>query len=94
MEKIKVAIIGTGNIGSDLLMKIKKSAFLECSLFTGVNPDSPGIRLAKDMGVPWSCDSVRVIEDNPDCCDIVFDATSAQTHLYNAPILKVLGSLF
>lgn len=91
MGKIKVAIIGTGNIGSDLLIKIKRSEYLECSLFTGINPDSPGIRLAKDMGIPWSCNSVQAIEENPGCCDIVFDATSAQTHIYNAPILKSLG---
>ena len=90
MKRIKVAVIGTGNIGSDLLMKIKKTEFLECSLFTGVNPDSPGIKLAKDMGVPWSCNSIQAIENNPDCCEIVFDATSAQTHMYNAPILKSL----
>ncbi len=91
MKRIKVAIIGTGNIGSDLLMKIKKSEFLECSMFTGVNPDSPGIRLAKEMGIPWSCNSIQAIEENPGCCEIVFDATSAQTHIYNAPILKSLG---
>lgn len=91
MKRIKVAIIGTGNIGSDLLMKIKKSAFLECSLFTGINPDSPGIRLAKELGIPCSCNSIQAIEENPDCCEIVFDATSAQTHMYNAPILKSLG---
>ena len=90
MKRIKVAVIGTGNIGSDLLMKIKKTEFLECSLFTGVNPDSPGIKLAKDMGVPWSCNSIQAIENNPDCCEIVFDATSAQTHMYNAPSLKSL----
>lgn len=91
MEKIKVAIIGTGNIGSDLLMKIKKSEVLECALFAGRNPDSPGIRLAKQHGIPYSCNSIQAIEENPDCCEIVFDATSAQTHLYNAPILKSLG---
>ncbi|HRX49281.1 MAG TPA: acetaldehyde dehydrogenase (acetylating) [Spirochaetota bacterium] len=91
MKRIKVAIIGTGNIGSDLLMKIKKSEFLECTLFAGRNPDSPGMRLAREHGIPYSCNSIQAIEENPDCCEIVFDATSAQTHLYNAPILKSLG---
>ena len=91
MEKIKVAIIGTGNIGTDLLMKIMKSEFLECCLFTGRNPESEGIKRAEAMGIKVSCDSIKAIQEEPDCCDIVFDATSAKVHLYNAPILKKLG---
>lgn len=42
-EKIKVGIIGTGNIGTDLLMKVLKSDVLECGIFAGHNPDSKGI---------------------------------------------------
>ena len=91
MKKIKVAIIGTGNIGTDLLMKIQKSEILECGMFTGVNPDSEGIKKAKAMGVPTSFDSIKAIEDNPSCCDIVFDATSALTHRIHAPILEKLN---
>ena len=91
MEKIKVGIIGTGNIGSDLLAKVQKSELLECSIFAGHNPYSDGIRRAQEMGVPTTFDSVRYIEDHPDCCQIVFDATSAKVHEYNAPILKRLG---
>ena len=91
MKKIKVAIIGTGNIGTDLLMKIMKSEFLKCCLFTGRNPESEGIKRAEAMGIRVSCDSIKAIQEDPDCCDIVFDATSAKVHLYNAPILKKLG---
>ncbi len=91
MEKIKVGIIGTGNIGSDLLAKVQKSELLECGIFAGHNPYSDGIRRAQEMGVPTTFDSVRYIEDHPDCCQIVFDATSAKVHEYNAPILKRLG---
>ncbi|MGA2418240.1 MAG: acetaldehyde dehydrogenase (acetylating) [Candidatus Staskawiczbacteria bacterium] len=90
MKKIKVAIIGTGNIGTDLLIKIQRSEILECGMFTGVNPDSEGIKRAKAMGVPTSFDSIKAIEKNPDCCDIVFDATSASSHKIHAPILKKL----
>ncbi len=89
-KKIKVGIIGTGNIGSDLLVKVQRSELLECSIFTGKNPDSEGIKRAKKMGVRTSFKSVKAIEDNPRCCEIVFDATSAESHLYNAPILKKL----
>ena len=91
MKKIKVAIIGTGNIGTDLLIKVQRSDILECGMFTGVNPDSEGIKRAKAMMVPTSSDSIKAIEDNPDCCDIVFDATSAISHKVHAPILKKLN---
>lgn len=43
------------------------------------------------MGLPTTFDSVHYIEKNPDCCQIVFDATSTKVHAYNAPILKRLG---
>ena len=91
MKKIKVAIIGTGNIGCDLLYKIQRSELLECGLFAGRNPDSDGIRIAESMGIKTSFNSIKAIEDDPDCCEIVFDATSAKGHIINAPILKRLG---
>lgn len=89
--KVKAGIIGTGNIGTDLLLKLQRSPFLECGIFAGRNPDSAGIKLAKEMGVLTSTDSIRAIEENPEICDIVFDATSASVHFVNAPILKRLG---
>lgn len=90
MKKIKVGILGTGNIGTDLLIKIQRSEILECGIFAGRNPNSDGIRVAKKLGVPITYDSIRYIQDNPNCCEIVFDATSAETHLYHAPILEKL----
>lgn len=91
MKKVKVGIIGTGNIGTDLLIKVQRSDILECGIFAGKNPDSTGIKLAKSLGVKVSFNSIRAIQDNPNCCEIVFDATSAKVHLNNAPILKQLG---
>jgi len=91
MNKIKVAIIGTGNIGSDLLLKVQKSKYLTCGLFTGRNDDSQGLKRAKEMGVPTSSSSIQAIIDNPESCEIVFDATSAKNHMEHAPILKKLG---
>lgn len=91
MKKVKVGIIGTGNIGTDLLMKVLKSNVLECGIFAGHNPDSKGIALARQLGVPVTYDSIRYIEENPDCCKICFDATSAKVHEQNAPILKRMG---
>ena len=91
MSKVKVAIIGTGNIGTDLLVKIQRSSILVCSLFAGRNYDSPGMRFAANIGVTISDQSIDAIIADPDCCDIVFDATSAAVHLVHAPILKGLS---
>jgi len=91
MKKIKVAIIGTGNIGTDILMKLQKSNVLECGMFAGRNPDSEGIRIADTLGIKTSFDSIHAIESDPECCEIVFDATSAGVHKYNAKILDKLG---
>lgn len=90
-QKVKAGIIGTGNIGTDILMKLQRSDVLECGIFAGRNPDSVGIRRAREMGVPVSTDSIRAIEENPQCCEIVFDATSASTHCIHAPILERLN---
>ena len=90
MKKIKVAIIGTGNIGCDLLLKLQRSPYLVCGMFAGRTSGSKGMELAKKLGIPASADSIRAIEAHPDCCDIVFDATSADAHKIHAPILKRL----
>ncbi len=87
-KKIKVGIIGTGNLGSDLLKKVLRSRYLECGIFTGQNPNSEGIKRAKSLGVPTSYSSIKALIDNPDSCEIVFDATSAASHREHAPILK------
>lgn len=89
-KKVKVGIIGTGNIGTDLLYKIRRSRILEVGMFAGQNPASEGIKRARAMGVPVSYDSIKAIIKDPDCCEIVFDATSAQAHVFHAPILKSL----
>ena len=91
MDKVKVGIIGTGNIGTDILMKTQRSKYIECGIFTGRNPDSKGIQIAKNIKVKTSFNSISAIMENPECCEIVFDATSAKVHEYNAPILKKLN---
>lgn len=91
MGKIKVGILGTGNIGTDLLVKLQRSNILECGMFAGRNSYSRGIKLAEKMKVPTSIESINTFIKNPSCCDIVFDATSASVHMINEPILKELG---
>jgi len=89
-KKVKVGIIGTGNIGSDLLVKIQRSDILECGVFAGRDPQSAGIKRAKQMGVRVAYNSVEAIAQDPESCEIVFDATSAKVHKTNAPILQKL----
>ena len=87
-KKVPVAILGTGNIGSDLLMKIMKSDALTCSLFVGQNPQSQNIARAKRLGVPTSSESINGLISAPSELAVVFDATSATAHKKHAPILK------
>lgn len=91
MKKIKVAIIGSGNIGTDLLVKVMRSEYLECGAFIGRNLGSQGIQKALSMGVPVSTEGINFISKNPQCCEIVFDATSAASHFEHAPILELLN---
>lgn len=92
-SKLKVGIIGTGNIGTDLLIKIQRSQYIECAIFAGRNLASPGMRKASSMGIRISDEGISAIVQNPDLCDVVFDATSAKSHLIHAPVLKKLGKL-
>ena len=66
MGKVKVGIIGTGNIGSDLLAKVMRSDILECGIFAGHNPESSGIKRAQEMGIPTTAESIHYIEEHPD----------------------------
>lgn len=90
-RKLKVAIIGSGNIGTDLLIKVLRSPYLECGAFIGRNLSSSGMVKALSLGVRVSAEGIDYIVKNPDCCDLVFDATSAKSHQVHAPILKKLN---
>ena len=90
-RKLKVAIIGSGNIGTDLLIKVLRSPYLECGAFIGRNLSSSGMIKALSLGVSVSAEGINYIVNNPDCCDIVFDATSAKSHIEHAPVLRKLN---
>lgn len=92
MNKVKVAIIGPGNIGSDLMYKIMRSKNLEMGAMIGIDPESEGLKRAAALGFKTSSEGIKYIQDNPDCAKIVFDATTAKVHeKIHAPILKELG---
>ncbi|MGD0079994.1 MAG: acetaldehyde dehydrogenase (acetylating) [Methanoregula sp.] len=91
MKKLKVAILGSGNIGTDLLVKTMRSQVIECTLFIGRHLNSPGMNKANSMGVKTSDLSIEAIERNPDSCDLVFDATSALDHKKHWAVLKKMN---
>jgi acetaldehyde dehydrogenase len=91
MRKLKAVILGSGNIGTDLMMKVQRSQLLTCTALVGRNLSSPGLAKAQAEGIAISTEGVKFIERNPHLCDLVFDATSAAGHLEHAPVLGELG---
>ncbi len=89
MEKIKVGIIGPGNIGLDLLYKLGRSEYLHPELIVNIKP-SKGIDYANNMGIRTSTNGIQAILEEKDI-QIVFDCTSASAHLVHAPLLKEAG---
>ncbi|MFC1767473.1 acetaldehyde dehydrogenase (acetylating) [Candidatus Margulisiibacteriota bacterium] len=92
-KKLKVAILGSGLIGTDLLVKTTRSDLLACELFIGRRIDSPGMKKAKELGVRVSDKSIDAIKSDPDRCDLIFDATSARDHIRHWAILEKLGKM-
>jgi acetaldehyde dehydrogenase len=94
VSRTKIAIIGSGNIGTDLVMKIQRvSADLEVAVLVGIDPDSDGLARARRLGIATTHDGVQGLCARPDFDEIsiVFDATSARDHLVNAAVLAPLG---
>ncbi|MED3561974.1 acetaldehyde dehydrogenase (acetylating) [Bacillus xiapuensis] len=92
MEKVKVAILGSGNIGTDLMIKLARSEFLELTAVIGIDPQSDGLRRARELGYAGVDTGIDGFLADPELkADIVFDATSAKAHLYNAKVLKEAG---
>ncbi|MCH6267333.1 MULTISPECIES: acetaldehyde dehydrogenase (acetylating) [Neobacillus] len=91
MEKVKVAILGSGNIGTDLMIKLGRSEILELTTVIGIDPNSDGLRRAKELGYTAISDGIDGFLKTPELADIIFDATSAKAHLYNAKVLNEAG---
>ncbi|CAN0625307.1 acetaldehyde dehydrogenase (acetylating) MhpF [Burkholderia multivorans] len=92
-NKVKVAIVGSGNIGTDLMIKIlRHGEHLEVAAMVGIDATSDGLARAARMGVATSHDGVEGLIRMPvfDSVDIVFDATSAGAHLRNDAILRAV----
>ena len=92
-QKIKCALIGPGNIGTDLLYKLRRSSVLEPVWMVGIDPESEGLARARELGLKTTADGVdgllpHVLEDG---IQIAFDATSAYVHAENSRKLNALG---
>ena len=93
MNTTKVAVIGSGNIGTDLMMKVLRSSSLEMAAMVGIDPDSDGLARARRCNVATTADGAPGLIDLPCFNDIgiIFDATSAKAHLANANSLSPYG---
>lgn len=94
MNKTKVAIIGSGNIGTDLMIKVlRRSDRLELAALVGIDPDSDGLQRAKRMKVQTTAEGVEGLArlDVFTETDIVFDATSAKAHHHNDAVVRSYG---
>lgn len=92
--RIPVAIIGSGNIGTDLMIKIKRrSTTLEVAAMVGVDPTSDGLARASRMGVATTHEGIEGLQRLPNWSDIriIFDATSAQAHALHSEVAKKAG---
>ena len=95
MKKIKCALIGPGNIGTDLLAKLQRSPVLEPVWMVGIDPESDGLKRAREMGIKTTSDGVDGLVPHmvADGVQIVFDATSAYVHAENSRKVNALGAL-
>ncbi|MBG9987570.1 acetaldehyde dehydrogenase (acetylating) [Aerococcaceae bacterium DSM 111176] len=92
-ERIEVGIIGPGNIGSDLMMKLLRNDLLKPTIMIGIDAESRGMRMAKENGltiIPTGIDGLKELpaEELP---KMLFDATSAYAHEYNNQVAQELG---
>ena len=92
MDKVKVGIIGSGNIGTDLLIKLLRSDILQPHILVGIDEASEGLALARQRGVKASAKGIDDLMKE-DGIAIVYDASGAKPHLRHAPILKKAGKI-
>ncbi|MCL4295401.1 MAG: acetaldehyde dehydrogenase (acetylating) [Anaerolineae bacterium] len=91
--RVEVAILGSGNIGTDLMYKLlKQPGPMELALLAGIEPASEGLARARSLGIEASHEGIQAVLANPEL-KIVFDATSASAHVRHAQALREAGRI-
>ncbi|MCQ6282680.1 acetaldehyde dehydrogenase (acetylating) [Bacillus sp. EB600] len=92
MTKLKAAIVGSGNIGTDLMVKLGRSEYLELTAVIGIDPESDGLRRAREAGYAGIDTGIDgFLADTNLEANIIFDATSAKAHIYNNKVCQERG---
>jgi acetaldehyde dehydrogenase len=91
-EPLKVAVLGAGLIGIDLITKIRRSPALDCRLVVGRDDQARGLRNAAELGYLTAANGIESVVAAPDPFDIVFDATNAMSHAEHWARLRPLGT--
>jgi acetaldehyde/propanal dehydrogenase len=94
-NKVRCALIGPGNIGTDLLAKLQRSPLLEPVWMVGIDPYSDGLQRARDLGIKTTAEGVDGLVPHlcADGVQIVFDATSAYVHAENSRKVNACGAM-
>jgi acetaldehyde dehydrogenase len=91
MGKLRCAIVGTGNIGTDLMLKLQRSQLLELTLVVGIDPQSEGLALARRLGYETTVEGIEGFRALGEGIELVFEATSARVHAAHAPVYREMG---
>lgn len=89
-DRLNIGILGSGNIGTDLIYKVRRSPSLNLRMVAGIDPQSDGLARARELGIDTSAAGADGILECGDI-DVVLDATGARAHLEHAPRLRKAG---
>ena len=90
-KPLSCVVIGSGNIGTDLMIKLLRSPSLELRALVGIDPASEGLARARELGVEATAEGIGWVEGHAGEIDLAFEATSARVHAANAPRLAAAG---